>query len=91
LAATQARRLWRMSRNAVGATSSTLWLRQRSPEMFCCSHASTYPFFSTHVRIGLPLLRTSAVLHEDAGQLHDSGNTTTLAHYLELLGGSGLL
>jgi uncharacterized protein len=25
------------------------------------------------------------------GQLHDAGNTTTLAHYLELLGGSGLL
>jgi hypothetical protein len=25
------------------------------------------------------------------GQLHDAGNTTTLAHYLELLGGAGLL
>ena len=25
------------------------------------------------------------------GQLHDSGNTTTLAHYLELLSGAGLL
>ena len=25
------------------------------------------------------------------GQLHDAGNTTTLAHYLELLSGSGLL
>jgi hypothetical protein len=25
------------------------------------------------------------------GQLHDAGNTTTLAHYLDLLGGSGLL
>lgn len=25
------------------------------------------------------------------GQLHDAGNTTTLAHYLELLAGSGLL
>ena len=25
------------------------------------------------------------------GQLHDAGNTTTLAHYLELLGGAGML
>jgi len=25
------------------------------------------------------------------GQLHDAGNTTTLAHYLQLLGGAGLL
>ena len=25
------------------------------------------------------------------GQLHDAGNTTTLAHYLDLLGGAGLL
>lgn len=25
------------------------------------------------------------------GQLHDAGNTTTLAHYLELLGGAGLI
>lgn len=25
------------------------------------------------------------------GRLHDAGNTTTLAHYLELLGGAGLL
>lgn len=25
------------------------------------------------------------------GQLHEAGNTTTLAHYLELLGGAGLL
>ena len=25
------------------------------------------------------------------GQLHDTGNTTTLAHYLDLLGGAGLL
>jgi predicted AAA+ superfamily ATPase len=25
------------------------------------------------------------------GQLHDAGNTTTLAHYLELLSGAGLL
>ena len=25
------------------------------------------------------------------GQLHDAGNTTTLAHYLELLGGAGLV
>jgi len=25
------------------------------------------------------------------GQLHDAGNTTTLSHYLELLGGAGLL
>ena len=25
------------------------------------------------------------------GQLHDAGNTTTLAHYLELLAGAGLL
>lgn len=25
------------------------------------------------------------------GQLHDAGNTTTLAHYLELLGGAGMI
>ena len=25
------------------------------------------------------------------GQLHDAGNTTTLAHYLDLLGGAGML
>ena len=25
------------------------------------------------------------------GQLHDAGNTTTLAHYLELLGGAGMV
>jgi hypothetical protein len=25
------------------------------------------------------------------GQLHDAGNTTTLAHYLDLLGGAGLV
>jgi predicted AAA+ superfamily ATPase len=30
-------------------------------------------------------------LNKVLGQLHDAGNTTTLAHYLELLGGAGML
>lgn len=29
--------------------------------------------------------------HKMLGQLHDAGNTTTLAHYLELLAGAGML
>ena len=39
----------------------------------------------------MPLLRPGALVHQDAGQLQDAGNTTTLARYLDLLAAAGML
>ena len=39
----------------------------------------------------MQLLRPDIILHKNDGQLLDAGNTTTLAHYLELLNTAGLL
>jgi predicted AAA+ superfamily ATPase len=60
--------------------------------MSCCSLVLTKPallrrLFELGCRYSGQVLSYTKML----GQLHDAGNTTTLAHYLELLGGAGLL
>ena len=88
----RARRRSSASRNVGRATSATPSSSRSSRVTCCCCRGSTSQrcsagFWSWRVRTR----GRSSPTRKMIGRLQDPGNTTTLAHYLDLLAGAGLV